>query len=161
MEARLGAAVLQIGHMYLACPTAPPRRSCRPALPPPLLVVASLTLFLISAAANRQSAAYMQQATSAADGMHSVSQHPAGCMAGGGAMSRTSNRVVNPTGSYLCAWLALPCPLLLDCCWCWCAAGGGGCCCTTDVHCSCLNVYRCTTETFRWYLKGWESRWWR
>jgi hypothetical protein len=47
---RSGAAVLQTGHMYLAWPTAPPLRSCRPAFPPPMFVVAACTFALISAA---------------------------------------------------------------------------------------------------------------
>lgn len=50
MLLRSGAAVAHIGHLYLACPTFPPLRSCRPALPPPMLVVAAFTLALISAA---------------------------------------------------------------------------------------------------------------
>ena len=36
-------------HLNLLCPALPPLRSARPAAPPPLLVVASATLRLISA----------------------------------------------------------------------------------------------------------------
>jgi hypothetical protein len=44
-----GAAMLQMGHLNLAWPAAPPLRSTTPAAPPPLLVVASAVFFLISA----------------------------------------------------------------------------------------------------------------
>lgn len=50
IDFRSGAAVLQMGQLYFAWPTAPPFLSCRPALPPPMFVVAACTLALISAA---------------------------------------------------------------------------------------------------------------
>ena len=46
---RSGAAMPHTGHLNLLCPTLPPRRSARPALPPPMLVVAAFSLPLISA----------------------------------------------------------------------------------------------------------------
>ena len=40
----LGAACPHVGHLYLACPAAPPSRSCLPAAPPPRLVSAASAL---------------------------------------------------------------------------------------------------------------------
>ena len=44
----LGLWMPQEGHLNLACPAAPPRRSARPAFPPPLFVVAAATFPAIS-----------------------------------------------------------------------------------------------------------------
>lgn len=40
----LGAACPHVGHLYLACPAAPPNRSCFPAAPPPRFVSAASAL---------------------------------------------------------------------------------------------------------------------